>query len=74
MAEKMKRSKQDVLSLINSSASFTPFQRKVYRAVLDIPNGSVRSYGWVAKKIGCPRAARAVGYALQKNPYTVTIP
>ena len=52
----------------------TLFQKKVYRAVLDIPLGQVRSYSWVAKKIGNPGAARAVGSALNKNPFAPFVP
>jgi len=50
------------------------FQEKVLRAVLQIPLGELRSYAWVARKIGQPRAARAVGQALKKNPYPLIIP
>jgi len=50
------------------------FQKRVYRAILDIPLGQVRSYSWVAKKIGNPRSARAVGNALNKNPFAPFVP
>jgi len=53
---------------------FTDFQKKVYKAVLDIPLGQARSYSWVARKIGRPNAVRAVGTALKKNPFTIIIP
>jgi len=52
----------------------TPFAKKVYRVVLDIPLGEVRTYKWVAKKIGHPRAYRAVGQALKYNPWPLLIP
>lgn len=52
----------------------TPFAKKVYKAVLSIPLGEVRTYKWVAEKIGCPKSARAVGQALKNNPYTLIIP
>ncbi len=52
----------------------TSFQQEVFKAVLAIPLGKVRTYKWVARKIGRPKAARAVGQALNRNPYTVTIP
>jgi len=52
----------------------TPFQKKVYRIVSTIPRGEVRSYKWVASKIGNSKASRAVGQALKRNPYTITIP
>lgn len=53
---------------------FTPFQRKVWRAVRRIPYGETRSYSWVARQIGKPRAARAVGQALASNPLPILIP
>jgi O-6-methylguanine DNA methyltransferase len=34
----------------------------------------VRTYGWVAEQIGNPKAARAVGNALNKNPFPVVVP
>lgn len=52
----------------------TPFARKVYKAVLGIPLGQVRTYKWVARKIGCPNAYRAVGQVLKNNPYPLIIP
>ncbi len=53
---------------------FTPFQRAVYRAISKIPSGQTRSYGWVARRIGRPQAARAVGQALHVNPCAPAIP
>ncbi len=50
------------------------FTAKVYRAVLSIPLGQVRSYKWVAKKCGSGNAWRAVGQALKRNPYPLIIP
>lgn len=52
----------------------TPFELKVYKVVLTIPLGEVRTYKWVASKAGSPRAFRAVGTALKKNPYPLIIP
>lgn len=52
----------------------TPFARKVYKVVLTIPLGEVRTYKWVAQKIGRPRAVRAVGRALKDNPFPLIIP
>jgi len=54
--------------------ALTPFEKKVYRVILAIPPGQVRSYAWVAKKIGRPKAARAVGNALHKNPFAPVVP
>ncbi len=50
------------------------FQRQVWGALLRIPYGETRSYGEVAKAIGQPKAARAVGLANNQNPVTIIIP
>ena len=52
----------------------TPFQRRVWKATMQIPYGQVRSYKWVAERIGKPSACRAVGHALAANPLPVIIP
>ena len=52
----------------------TPFQKKVWRALMDIPYGETRTYGEIARAIGSPGAARAVGGANNKNPIAVIIP
>ena len=54
--------------------NLTPFQLKVLKEASRIPLGEVRSYAWLAKKIGSPGAVRAVGTALKKNPFPVIIP
>ncbi len=52
----------------------TEFEKKVLKAVVAIPLGELRSYKWVAEKIGRPRAWRAVANALRKNSYPIFIP
>jgi methylated-DNA-[protein]-cysteine S-methyltransferase len=52
----------------------TVFQRAVWKAAAKIPYGETRSYAWIAKRIGKPQAARAVGQALGANPVPVIIP
>lgn len=52
----------------------TEFERRVLKAVLKIPLGQTRTYKWVAQKAGYPKAARAAGQALNKNPYPIIIP
>jgi len=52
----------------------TAFQRKVLETTLSIPRGEVRTYTWVANKIGNPKALRAVGTALASNPVPILIP
>jgi AraC family transcriptional regulator of adaptative response/methylated-DNA-[protein]-cysteine methyltransferase len=52
----------------------TPFQIRVWRALLQIPLGSLTSYGRLAKLIGQSKAARAVGSAVGANPISFIIP
>jgi methylated-DNA-[protein]-cysteine S-methyltransferase len=54
--------------------SGTPFQRKVWNALLTIPFGETRSYAQIAKQIGHPSAARAVGAANGRNPLSIVAP
>ena len=62
------------MSAGNWRAECTPFQRRVYEALLKIPRGQVRTYGQVARAIGRPKAARAVGQALKRNRWAPAIP
>ncbi len=52
----------------------THFQCEVWRALFEIPFGQVRTYGEVARALGRPGAARAVGAAAGRNPLPVIIP
>lgn len=51
-----------------------PFQLKVWEALLRIPSGHVTTYGEIAQAIGSPKAVRAVGTAVGKNPVSWLIP
>jgi O-6-methylguanine DNA methyltransferase len=55
-------------------AALTPFQQAVLRECAKIPRGQTRTYSQLARAIGKPRAARAVGSALAKNPLAPLIP
>ncbi|MBL7198439.1 MAG: MGMT family protein [Candidatus Omnitrophica bacterium] len=55
-------------------ANLTEFQFRVFKIVSKIPFGKIRTYKWVAQKIGKPKAHRAVGQALKSNPYPFVIP
>jgi methylated-DNA-[protein]-cysteine S-methyltransferase len=55
-------------------SKYTPFQQKVFRAILKIPVGQAWTYKQVAQKIGQPQAYRAVGNALAKNMDAPIIP
>ncbi len=61
-------------SLRYDLSGLTPFERSVLTKTLEIPAGEVRPYGWVAREIGRPKAVRAVGSALGRNPVPVLIP
>ena len=50
------------------------FERRVWHALLDIPYGETRSYGAIAKAVGEPDAARAVGNANNHNPVAIIVP
>jgi O-6-methylguanine DNA methyltransferase len=52
----------------------TPFQQKVWKALLTIPYGATRSYKWMAETINNPNSARAVGNANGLNPLSIIIP
>ncbi|MBC7254108.1 MAG: MGMT family protein [Actinobacteria bacterium] len=69
-----KEADREVVEGLLSSTRFSPFQRRVYRAVLSIPRGSTLSYRRVAELAGSPGAARAVGNAVRRNPFPVIIP
>jgi len=52
----------------------TPFQRAVWAALREIPCGATASYGEIARRIGRPKAVRAVGMANNANPVGVVVP
>lgn len=52
----------------------TEFQKKVWKALCDIPYGQLRSYKEVAEAAGCPKGFRAVGGANNRNPIVIVIP
>lgn len=52
----------------------SPFAEKVYEETKKIPFGEVRCYGEIARAVGSPGAARAVGRALAKNPHIIVVP
>lgn len=56
------------------AAEGTEFQKKVWRALVNIPYGTTTSYGALAKKLGFPNGARAVGYANGSNPIGLIVP
>ncbi|MBR4506811.1 MAG: methylated-DNA--[Bacteroidales bacterium] len=51
----------------------TPFQLRVWQALMDIPYGETTTYGAIARSIGC-RSAQAVGQAVGHNPIAIIVP
>lgn len=52
----------------------TPFQRSVWSALLAIPRGATTSYAQLARQLGRPQAARAIGAAVGRNPVSIVVP
>lgn len=52
----------------------SPFQRRVWAALADIPFGSTVTYGRLAAEVGHPGSARAVGAAVARNPLSIVVP
>jgi len=55
-------------------AQGTPFQKAVWRALLEIPRGRTCTYRAVAASVGSPRAVRAAGAAIGRNPLSIIVP
>jgi methylated-DNA-[protein]-cysteine S-methyltransferase len=56
------------------AAEGAPFEREVWHALEEIPYGETVSYGEIARRVGQPTAARAVGTANGRNPIAVIVP
>ena len=63
----------DIHKRLEESTEITPFQRRVYMELLNVPAGSTITYGELARRIGC-RSAQAVGQALKRNPFAPEVP
>lgn len=63
----------DIRHRVLLSSEITPFQRRVYLALLDVPAGTTITYGELARRIGCG-SAQAVGQALKRNPFAPEVP
>jgi methylated-DNA-[protein]-cysteine S-methyltransferase len=64
----------DLGGLALDMSGVPPFHRRVYEVARTIPPGQTVSYGEIARKLGAPRAARAVGQALRRNPFALIVP
>ncbi len=52
----------------------TPFQRRVYHALLEVPYGKTATYKEIAQRVGSPKGFRAVGQAVHNNPHLIVVP
>lgn len=60
--------------VLDQLSRYPLFSQSVWRVCAEIPAGETRTYGWIARRIGKPGAARAVGRALGANPFAPVIP
>lgn len=79
----MQQTRDEVVAYLNKEirafsvpidAQGTAFMQQAWQMLCDIPYGEVMSYGEVAKAMGCPGGARAVGMACRNNPIPLIIP
>lgn len=59
---------------VDWDAEFSPLEREVLGTLTKIPRGEVRTYEWVARQVGRPRAVRAVGNILARNAVPLVVP
>jgi methylated-DNA-[protein]-cysteine S-methyltransferase len=59
---------------LDLQASGTPFQQSVWAALQAIPRGGTCSYAELARRLGRPQAARAIGAAVGRNPVSIVVP
>ena len=60
--------------LPTATSSGSDFERAVWAAISTIPYGHTRSYGAIARAVGDPSAAQAVGLACNRNPLPILVP
>lgn len=61
-------------AILKKIRNYPKFHQKVWLACAAIPRGKTMTYGGIARKIGAPGSARAVGQALSKNPFAPVVP
>ena len=65
---------RDLREVVLDEDGIDPFRRRVYAATRAVGPGSTATYGEIARAIGDPGAARAVGAALGSNPFPIVVP
>lgn len=73
-AEKVFGKIADSQKVIRLKTTGTPFQKEVWKALLNIPLQETTTYGKIAEEVGRPKASRAVGTAIGSNPISLIIP
>lgn len=63
----------NIRNKIINATDITPFRKRVYLALLDVPSGTTITYGELARRVGCG-SAQAVGQALKHNPFAPEVP
>lgn len=63
----------DIRHRVQTDPNISPFQRKVYLALLEVPRGQTISYKELGERIGC-RSPQAIGQALRRNPFAPAVP
>ena len=66
--------KDDLADIVLDMGALSDFQRAVYAIGRAIPPGQTLTYGEVARRLGDPMAARAVGEAMGRNPFPIIMP
>jgi methylated-DNA-[protein]-cysteine S-methyltransferase len=66
--------RRDLVDVVLDERDLDPFRRAVFAATRAVGPGATASYGAIARTIGAPGAARAVGAALGSNPYPIIVP
>src|SRR6516225_3627318 len=74
MAALLRGEASDLSTVALDMDGLPEFHRRVYEAALTIPPGKTLSYGDIARRVGAPGAARAVGQALGRNPFPIVVP
>jgi O-6-methylguanine DNA methyltransferase len=64
----------DFANIVIDSAGFSEFRRRVTEACREIAWGETTTYGELARRVGCPRAARGVGRVMASNPFPIVVP
>ncbi len=74
IARQLSGEPQDLSAVALDMSAIPDFHRRVYEAARTIPSGETLSYGQLAERAGAPGAARAVGQAMARNPFSIVVP